>query len=131
MALGERLMPVLGRKAGRVLATDVPTGVDVADAIVHGGLYPAATHFGATSVGTLSIRCFKRPVCYQNMPEALLPEDLRGGAKAPTGIPIGGPNHRLPGSGSADPQPAASFSKSRATASAPGSLCPASFDAAI
>ena len=41
------------------------------------------------------------------------------------------PGGRKPGSGLADPQPAASFSKSRATASAPGSLCPASFDAAI
>ena len=36
----------------------------------------ASTTFGATSVGTLSIRRFLRPVCYQNMPTALLPEDL-------------------------------------------------------
>ncbi len=35
------------------------------------------TNFGATSVGTLSIRRWLRPVCYQNMPEALLPADLR------------------------------------------------------
>ncbi|MFN3723507.1 MAG: aldehyde dehydrogenase, partial [Paracoccaceae bacterium] len=33
--------------------------------------------FGATSVGTLSIRRWLRPVCYQNLPAALLPEDLR------------------------------------------------------
>ncbi|MFC0161103.1 NADP-dependent aldehyde dehydrogenase, partial [Mameliella alba] len=31
----------------------------------------------ATSVGTLAIRRFLRPVCYQNLPDALLPEDLR------------------------------------------------------
>jgi NADP-dependent aldehyde dehydrogenase len=76
-AQAQRLMPILERKAGRVLANGYPTGVEVADAMVHGGPYPASTNFGATSVGTLSIRRFLRPVCYQNMPEALLPEDLR------------------------------------------------------
>ncbi|PZX14434.1 NADP-dependent aldehyde dehydrogenase [Palleronia aestuarii] len=76
-ALGRRLLPILERKAGRVLANGFPTGVEVADAMVHGGPYPASTNFGATSVGTLSIRRFLRPVCYQNIPEALLPEDLR------------------------------------------------------
>ncbi|MBK5933767.1 NADP-dependent aldehyde dehydrogenase [Rhodovulum imhoffii] len=73
MPLAGRLMPVLERKAGRVLVNGFPTGVEVCDAIVHGGPYPASTNFGATSVGTLSIRRFLRPVCYQNMPEALLP----------------------------------------------------------
>ena len=73
-ALGRRLMPVLERKAGRVLANGFPTGVEVAGAMVHGGPYPASTNFGATSVGTLSIRRFLRPVCYQNMPQALLPD---------------------------------------------------------
>ena len=71
--LAQRLMPVLERKAGRLLANGFPTGVEVADAMVHGGPYPASTNFGHTSVGTLSIRRFLRPVCYQNMPEALLP----------------------------------------------------------
>ncbi|QKV20064.1 aldehyde dehydrogenase (NADP(+)) [Oricola thermophila] len=74
---GRRLMPVLERKAGRILANGYPTGVEVCDAMVHGGPYPATTNFGATSVGTLSIRRFLRPVCYQNMPESLLPDDLR------------------------------------------------------
>jgi len=74
--LGRRLMPVLERKAGRVLANGFSTGVEVCDAMVHGGPYPASTNFGATSVGTLSIRRFLRPVCFQNMPEALLSEDL-------------------------------------------------------
>jgi NADP-dependent aldehyde dehydrogenase len=71
-----KLMPILERKAGRLLANGFPTGVEVADAMVHGGPYPASTNFGATSVGTLSIRRFLRPVCYQNMPEAVLPADL-------------------------------------------------------
>ncbi len=74
--LGAKLMPVLERKAGRILANGFPTGVEVCDAMVHGGPYPASTNFGATSVGTLSIRRFLRPVCYQNMPDALLPADL-------------------------------------------------------
>jgi len=73
MALAQRLMPVLERKAGRVLANGFPTGVEVADAMVHGGPYPASTNFGATSVGTLAIRRFLRPVCYQNLPDELLP----------------------------------------------------------
>ena len=74
--LARRLMPVLDRKAGRILANGFPTGVEVAESMVHGGPYPASTNFGATSVGTLSIRRFLRPVCYQNLPDALLPADL-------------------------------------------------------
>ena len=70
------MMPILERKAGRVLANGFPTGVEVSDTMVHGGPYPASTNFGATSVGSLSIRRFLRPVCYQNMPAALLPTDL-------------------------------------------------------
>ncbi len=70
------LLPVLERKAGRVLANGFPTGVEVCDAMVHGGPYPASTNFGATSVGTLSIRRWLRPVCYQNLPESVLPQDL-------------------------------------------------------
>ena len=77
-ALGQRLVPVLERKAGRLLVNGFPTGVEVADSMVHGGPYPASTNFGATSVGTLAIRRFLRPVCYQNMPADLLPDDLRG-----------------------------------------------------
>ena len=75
-AQGQALMPVLERKAGRVLANGFPTGVEVADSMVHGGPYPASTNFGATSVGTLSIRRFLRPVCYQGLPKDLLPQDL-------------------------------------------------------
>ncbi|MBI1218124.1 MAG: aldehyde dehydrogenase family protein [Rhodobacteraceae bacterium] len=75
--LARSLMPILERKAGRVLANGFPTGVEVCDAMVHGGPYPASTNFGATSVGTLSIRRFLRPVSYQNIPAGILPDDLR------------------------------------------------------
>lgn len=75
--LAQALMPILTRKAGRILANGYPTGVEVADAMVHGGPYPASTNFGATSVGTLSIRRWLRPICFQAMPTNLLPSDLR------------------------------------------------------
>jgi NADP-dependent aldehyde dehydrogenase len=70
------LMPILERKAGRVLANGFPTGVEVSDTMVHGGPYPASTNFGATSVGTMSIRRFLRPVSYQNIPAGVLPDDI-------------------------------------------------------
>lgn len=76
--LAHRLLPILAQKAGRVLANGYPTGVEVVDAMVHGGPYPASTNFGATSVGTLSIRRFLRPVAFQNLPDYLLSGDLAG-----------------------------------------------------
>lgn len=74
-AEASRLMAILEHKAGRILANSFPTGVEVCDSMVHGGPYPASTNFGATSVGTLAIRRFLRPVCYQNIPDALLPSN--------------------------------------------------------
>ena len=71
------LLAILERRAGRVLVNGFPTGVEVCDAMVHGGPYPASTNFGASSVGTLSIRRWLRPVCYQNVPADVLPEDLQ------------------------------------------------------
>lgn len=75
-ALAKELLPLLERKAGRLLFNGFPTGVEVVDSMVHGGPYPASTNFGATSVGTLAIRRFLRPVCYQNLPAALATGDL-------------------------------------------------------
>ncbi len=76
LAVARSLLPILERKAGRVLVNGYPTGVEVVDSMVHGGPWPASSNFGATSVGTLSIRRFLRPVAYQNLPEGLLPDDL-------------------------------------------------------
>ena len=45
--------------------------------MVHGGPFPATTDGRSTSVGTLAIRRFLRPVCYQDFPDALLPAELR------------------------------------------------------
>ncbi|MEB7577537.1 aldehyde dehydrogenase (NADP(+)) [Citrobacter portucalensis] len=71
--LAQRLLPALTEKAGRVLFNGYPTGVEVCDAMVHGGPWPATTDARGTSVGTHSIDRFLRPVCLQNVPAALLP----------------------------------------------------------
>ena len=77
-ALATELIPVLEEKAGRILANGYPTGVEVCSAMMHGGPYPASTDTRATSVGTLAIARWLRPVSYQNMPDDLLPKELRG-----------------------------------------------------
>jgi len=71
------LVAVLEQKAGRLLLNGYPTGVEVCDSMVHGGPYPATSDARGTSVGTLAIDRFLRPVCYQNFPDALLPEALK------------------------------------------------------
>ncbi|WP_378059618.1 aldehyde dehydrogenase (NADP(+)) [Actinophytocola glycyrrhizae] len=74
-----QLVALLTERVGRVLWNDWPTGVSVTYAMQHGGPYPATTMPGHTSVGTTALRRFLRPVVYQNMPQALLPEVLRDG----------------------------------------------------
>ncbi|WNI34505.1 aldehyde dehydrogenase (NADP(+)) [Streptomyces sp. ITFR-6] len=70
------LLPVLEDRAGRLLFTGWPTGVEVGHAIVHGGPYPATSDGRSTSVGTAAIERFLRPVCYQDAPPGLLPLEL-------------------------------------------------------
>ncbi|THJ19736.1 MAG: aldehyde dehydrogenase family protein, partial [Nitrospira sp. CG24D] len=77
LAMARRLLPVLERKAGRILANGWPTGVEVGHATVHGGPFPATSDSRTTSVGALAIRRFLRPVAYQNLPADLLPPVLR------------------------------------------------------
>ncbi len=79
------LLPVLERKAGRILANGWPTGVEVSTAMVHGGPFPATSDPRTTSVGTAAIERFLRPVCYQDLPDALLPIALR--SANPLGLP--------------------------------------------
>lgn len=74
------LLPVLERKVGRVLVNGWPTGVEVSHSMVHGGPFPATSDNRSTSVGTMAIRRFLRPVSYQNLPDALLPTELRNAA---------------------------------------------------
>jgi NADP-dependent aldehyde dehydrogenase len=71
------LTALLEQKVGRILLNGYPTGVEVCDSMVHGGPYPATSDARGTSVGTLAIDRFLRPVCFQNYPDYLLPEALR------------------------------------------------------
>jgi 2,5-dioxopentanoate dehydrogenase len=75
--LARQLLPTLERKAGRILANGFPTGVEVSYAMVHGGPFPATSDPRATSVGATAIDRFLRPVCYQDLPAALLPEAVQ------------------------------------------------------
>jgi NADP-dependent aldehyde dehydrogenase len=71
------MLPLLARKAGRILANGWPTGVEVGHAMVHGGPYPATSDGRTTSVGSLAIARFLRPVCFQQLPDAVLPAALQ------------------------------------------------------
>jgi NADP-dependent aldehyde dehydrogenase len=73
------IVALLQDKVGRLLLNGHPTGVEVCDAMVHGGPYPATSDARGTSVGTLAIDRFLRPVCFQNFPDALLPDALKNG----------------------------------------------------
>ncbi|QCI95950.1 aldehyde dehydrogenase (NADP(+)) [Novosphingobium sp. EMRT-2] len=80
-ALAARLLPVLEAKVGRILANGWPTGVEVCHAMVHGGPFPATSDPRTTSVGSLAIDRFLRPVSYQNLSPAVLPPELRDEAR--------------------------------------------------
>jgi NADP-dependent aldehyde dehydrogenase len=71
------LIDILERKAGRLIVNGFPTGVEVCHAMVHGGPYPATSDSRFTSVGTQAILRFVRPVCYQDFPQAALPDELK------------------------------------------------------
>jgi alpha-ketoglutaric semialdehyde dehydrogenase len=73
----KNLLDVLETKVGRLIINGYPTGVEVVAPMVHGGPYPATTDARSTSVGTGAIYRFTRPVCYQGMPQGLLPEELK------------------------------------------------------
>lgn len=71
-----KVLPLLEAKVGRILINGWPTGVEVGHAMVHGGPFPATSAPQSTSVGSLAIERFLRPVAYQNFPEALLPQPI-------------------------------------------------------
>lgn len=72
-------LPALERRVGRILVNGFGTGVEVGHAMVHGGPYPSTADGRSTSVGSLAIARFLRPVSYQDMPESLLPDALKAG----------------------------------------------------
>jgi len=71
------LIAILENKVGRLIFNGFPTGVEVTHAMVHGGPYPATSDGRSTSVGSLSILRFARPVCYQGFPDEVLPAELK------------------------------------------------------
>ena len=78
----QRLVAELETRVGRILFRGYPTGVEVCQAMVHGGPYPATSDGRSTSVGGRAIDRFVRAVCFQDAPAALLPEELRDGNPA-------------------------------------------------
>ncbi|WP_286234939.1 aldehyde dehydrogenase (NADP(+)) [Thalassotalea sediminis] len=77
LPLSQSIVARLVHKVGRVIYNQMPTGVEVCASMNHGGPFPASTDVRTTSVGSEAIKRFQRPICYQNMPHALLPELLR------------------------------------------------------
>jgi len=71
------LIAILEGKVGRLIFNGFPTGVEVSNAMVHGGPYPATSDGRSTSVGTQAIFRFARPVCYQDFPDSALPDELK------------------------------------------------------
>jgi alpha-ketoglutaric semialdehyde dehydrogenase len=78
------ILNVLKEKAGRLIVNGVPTGVEVASSMQHGGPFPSTTDSRFSSVGPDAIKRFVRPVSFQNFPEALLPDELK--SSNPLGI---------------------------------------------
>jgi len=71
------LFEILREKAGRIILNGFPTGVEVCPSMMHGGPYPATTDSRSTSVGTLAIMRFARPMSFQDFPQELLPDELK------------------------------------------------------
>lgn len=72
-----KLVETVSLICGRLIMNGVPTGVEVGWSMHHGGPYPATTDARYTSVGPDAIKRFARPLCYQNFPDSLLPEELK------------------------------------------------------
>lgn len=71
-ATATALVPQLELLAGRIVINGFGTAVEVCPAMVHGGPYPSTSEGRTTSVGTLAIQRFLRPVCYQSLPDDIL-----------------------------------------------------------
>jgi 2,5-dioxopentanoate dehydrogenase len=71
------MVQTAAQMAGRIVFNGVPTGVEVCTSMVHGGPSPATTDSRFTAVGIDAVKRWARPVCFQNCPQHLLPEELR------------------------------------------------------
>ncbi len=70
-------LAMLEGKVGRIVFNGYPTGVEVCQAMVHGGPFPATSDSRSSSVGGRAIERFARPVCWQDAPQVALLEELR------------------------------------------------------
>jgi alpha-ketoglutaric semialdehyde dehydrogenase len=77
LAASGSLVQALQQRAGRLIFNGYPTGVEVCHSIVHGGPFPATSDGRSTSVGTMAIYRFCRPVAWQSFPDAALPAELQ------------------------------------------------------
>ncbi|MCP4196370.1 MAG: aldehyde dehydrogenase (NADP(+)) [Proteobacteria bacterium] len=73
----QELAAIMKERVGRLVFNGFPTGVEVCYGMNHGGPYPATTDVHFTSVGAAAIFRFARPICYQNCPDASLPNALK------------------------------------------------------
>ena len=73
----QELIRVLETKVGRIVFNGFPTNVEVNHAMVHGGPFPATSDSRTTSVGSMAIWRFVRPVCYQDFLDSALPAELQ------------------------------------------------------
>jgi len=78
-ALTRQLTMTLDIRAGRLVYNGVPTGLELCPSLVHGGPYPASTQPHTSAAGPKSLLRWTRPICYQNAPGAILPQELRDG----------------------------------------------------
>ena len=77
LAAQASLVQALQGRAGRLIFNGFPTGVEVCSSMVHGGPFPATSDGRSTSVGTMAIYRFCRPVAWQSFPDAALPAELQ------------------------------------------------------
>lgn len=77
LAANTGILHALERRAGRLIINGFPTGVEVCHSMVHGGPFPSTSDGRSTSVGTMAIERFCRPVSWQGYPQSLLPAELR------------------------------------------------------
>lgn len=73
----KELIEIAQTIAGRINFNNPPTGVEICPSMVHGGPFPATTDSRYTAVGINGVKRWVRPVCFQNCPEYLLPEELK------------------------------------------------------
>lgn len=66
----QALLEQLEYQVGRIILSQMPTGVEVTASMQHGGPFPSSSDVRSTSVGLAAMQRFLRPLCRQNFPGA-------------------------------------------------------------